>query len=128
MEDKGVVRPLDDVAPHYCHGTIKLAREGCKSTPIEHTLVGILILATLCYFLCWTLCIYFSKHGLDAKPYSDFKVGNLMLRIQVPRVAPPGCPRLEQAATAVPSPGGIVASLSHEQHMHTGGASAHVVM
>ena len=64
-------------------GTIKLAREGCKNSAVEQALIGILILASLCYFLCWTLCIYFSKHGLDAKPYTDFKVGNLMLRIQV---------------------------------------------
>ena len=79
----GTDQPLTEIAPPYCKGTIRLSRTGCAVGPVEHVLVGIMILASLLYFGSWVFFIYRSKFALNRKPYSDFKIANLMLRIQV---------------------------------------------
>lgn len=74
---------MTDIAPAHCQGSLVLSREGCAASTVEHVFVGLLMLASLCYFACWIFCIYRSKSMLNRKPYSDFKIGNLILRIQV---------------------------------------------
>ena len=81
----GVPRPLSDIAPAHCQGSLVLSKKGCAVSTVEHVFVGLLMLASLCYFACWIYCIYCSKSMLNRKPYNDFKIGNLILRIQVSR-------------------------------------------
>ena len=101
-EADGMLVSITDVAPYYCTGHIRLNHDGCKSTGLQHALIGVMLLASLCYFACWVFCIYRSKSALNSKPYSDFKVANLLIRLQVGSLnCHPTCWALPASRTSV---------------------------
>ena len=58
-------------------------RFDCQVNPITQLTIAFILFFGSCWFVLWLCLIYRSKANLLRSPYTDFKMGNLAMRIQV---------------------------------------------
>lgn len=57
---------------------------------MEQVFIGLMLGCSLAFFLLWIYYIYHGKHTLNQRAYTDYKVGNMLLRLQVRLHTSPG--------------------------------------
>lgn len=55
----------------------------CEADPLVQVFLGLIIGCAFVWFLLWLCLIYRGKHHFYGLPYTDYKVANLFLRLQV---------------------------------------------
>lgn len=57
-------------------------RFDCRVNPITQLMIALILFFGSCWFVLWIYLIYRSKANLLRSSYTDFKLGNLAMRIQ----------------------------------------------
>ena len=84
VADSSVFQPVNQQgAPAECVESVRSPSTGCTENATEHTFIGLLIGCSLMYFLLWVYYVYHGKHILNKRAYNDYKVGNMVIRLQV---------------------------------------------
>ena len=55
----------------------------CSVSLVVQILVGLIGVAAFIWFLMWLYLTYRAKHHLNGLPYTEYKIANLFLRLQV---------------------------------------------
>ncbi|KAK9818602.1 hypothetical protein WJX74_009103 [Apatococcus lobatus] len=68
--------------PSLCGQLLKFPIQDCSESVVEQVFVGLLLGCSMVFFLLWIWYIYHGKHVLNQRAYNDYKVGNMLLRLQ----------------------------------------------
>ena len=70
---------LEPEQPSKCFDTVWI----CHTSARVQITTALIVALGMAWFALWLFLIYYGKHHLYGLPYTDFKVANLFLRLQV---------------------------------------------